>query len=65
MDFIIGGGAVVGAYLLYIAATKGAPAAYAVVKGWWTAGKADLAALKSDVENLKATVANIKTKVGM
>lgn len=65
LSALLGAGAVVGGYLVYIAATKGVPAAWAKIKGWWNAGKADLAAVKNDVAALKADVGALKSKVGV
>lgn len=79
MDFIqigLGGIAVVGAYVVYIAVTNGVPAAKQMLVDWWNKGKADLATVKADVisldaklmaeiETLKADVAAIKPKVGL
>lgn len=57
----------VAAYLVYVAATKGVPAAAAKAKAWWTKGKQDLSAVRGDVasahqrlDKLEADVAALK-----
>lgn len=57
------------AYLVYVAATKGVPAAAAKAKAWWTKGKQDLASVRGDVasahqrlDKLEADVAELKGK---
>jgi hypothetical protein len=61
---IVGGAAgVVGLYLAYLAATKGAPAAWAAVSTWWTAGKTELATLKGDIAEAHAKIAALQTNV--
>lgn len=54
-------------YLVYVAATKGVPAAFAKAKAWWTKGKQDLASVRGDVtsahqrlDKLEADVAALK-----
>lgn len=54
MHLIPGVLAAVAIYVLYVAATKGAPAAWTMVKGWWTSTKNDVASLKTRVSALEA-----------
>lgn len=62
---IITGAASVGLlYVVYIAATKGVPAAYARLKSWWTAGKAGVAALEQDVADMTPRVAALEVNLG-
>jgi hypothetical protein len=56
IDAAIGGGIIVGGYLVYVAATKGVPAAWAKVKAWWTAGEVRLAKIERDIASLQAKV---------
>lgn len=79
MDFIqigLGLGLAVGGYVIYYAVKNGIPAAWTMLKGWWTQGKADLAGVKGDVASLEAKftaelaavktdIATIKPKVGL
>jgi len=51
------------AVFLYIAATKGLPAAIAWVKAKWTAAKKDLANLKGDLASLEQRVVALEQKV--
>ena len=61
---IAGGAAgVVGLYLAYLAATKGAPAAWTALASWWTAGKTELATIKADVASAHAKIAALQTNV--
>jgi hypothetical protein len=61
---IAAGAAGVGAaYVLYLVATKGLPAALAWLKAKWNAGKADLAALQGDVAGVQTKVASLETVV--
>lgn len=74
MNFIdIGLGAVgtVGAYLLYLGLTSGAPAVWAKLKTWWTSGQTEITAIKGDIASahakiaaVAADVATVKAKVG-
>lgn len=71
-DIALGIALVLAAYLLYVAATKGAPVAIAkakswwsTVKAWWAKGKADLEDAKSRLSQLESDVATIKQKVGL
>jgi hypothetical protein len=48
-------------YFIYLAATKGLPAAWAWLKAWWTAGAAELNAVKARIAALEADVAKLKT----
>ena len=52
----VGAAGVGAAYFLYLAASKGLPAAWAWLKAKWTAGTAELAALKADVLGANARV---------
>lgn len=62
---IAAGAASVGVlYIIYIAATRGAPAAYAKLKGWWNSGKAGIAALEQDVADMAPRVAALETNLG-
>jgi len=65
MHLIPGVLAAVAIYVIYIVATKGVPAAWTMVKGWWTAGKAAEAALQSRLTTLEADVKELKAKVGL
>lgn len=64
MDFVLsaipGLAIALGLYFLFLVATKGLPAAWAWLKGVWTAGKADLASLEQalggEIDELKAKV---------
>lgn len=53
----------VGLYVLYIAATKGAPAAWSMVSGWWNKGKNDLASAKAGLASLELRVGALEAKV--
>lgn len=66
-----------GAFLLavlifvFLTVQKGVPWAVTTLKGWWTAGKADLGNLKNDVTDaqrrlgaLEADMTTLKNKVG-
>lgn len=58
------GVALVGAaYFLYLAATKGLPAAFAWVQDKWNAGKKRIAALEADLAAVRADVNALKVKV--
>jgi hypothetical protein len=48
-------------YFLYLAGTKGLPAALAWAKAKWNAGKADFAALQGDVQGLSGKVTALET----
>jgi len=48
-------------YFLYLASSKGLPAALAWLKAKWNAGKADLAGLQGDVVDVKSKLASIET----
>lgn len=62
---IVAGIALAGfAYFIYLAATKGVPAAYAKFKGWWNAGKAGLATIESDVAEVTTRVGSLETSLG-
>lgn len=63
IDIAIGAAGAVGVYLLYIAATKGVPAAKAAVTSWWTAGATDLATIKGDVAEAHAKIAALEQKI--
>lgn len=43
-------------YLVFIACTHGVPYAWAKLKAWWTAGKAELVTIKGDVATAQAKV---------
>jgi len=67
---LAGAGGVVALYLLYLATTKGLPAAWSAIKGWWTAGatelanvRADIAALDAKLQTGLADIAAVKAKV--
>jgi hypothetical protein len=51
------------AWAIHYAATKGAPALWAKLKGWWTKGQADLAALKGDISDAQTKVAALEQKL--
>lgn len=51
-----GAAVAVAVYVAYVAVTKGIPAAWAMVSGWWNKGKQDIATLKADVKALKEKV---------
>lgn len=58
-----GAAGVVGLYFLYLAATKGLPAAVAWFKTWWNKGKAELDALKADVATAQTAAAALEAKL--
>lgn len=51
-------------YFAYLVATKGLPAAWALAKAKWNAGKAELAKLQGDLATLEqGVVADVKERV--
>lgn len=63
----IGVGGTVGAYVVYLGITKGVPAALTMIKGWFTAGKAELVqieeVLSADIQALVARVEALEGKL--
>lgn len=51
------------AYFLYLAATKGLPAALAWVKAKWNAGKVELASLESDIADAHDRVTSLEHRL--
>lgn len=50
-------------YLVYVAATKGLPAAIATAKAWWSKGKQDLATVRGDVAEAHDRLAKLEARV--
>lgn len=53
-----------GAYFVYLAATKGLPAAVTWFKAWWNKGKAELSTLKGDVTEAQAKLTSMEATLG-
>ena len=68
LSILVGVALVFALYFLYLAATKGVPAAWSLLKSWWNAGKAELAKVQSDltarVTTLEGDVSSIKKALG-
>ena len=54
----------VGLYVLYIGVTKGAPAAWSMVSGWWNKAKTDLTAVKANQAALELRISTLEQKTG-
>ena len=50
-------------YLLYIAVTKGVPAAKAKLSAWWNAAKKDVGTVKADLAALESRVGVLEGRV--
>jgi hypothetical protein len=64
MSVAIGAVGVGIAWFIYLAATRGLPAAWAWLKARWTAGKAEMVALRADLDQLEqGAVAEVKSRL--
>lgn len=63
LSIAIGAALVFAAYFVYLAATKGLPAAWAWLKAKWTAGKAAAAKIETDLSGLGAKVTALENRV--